>query len=186
MIRRYLVNKATTHTPRKRFETATMKDYLLGLGVGSLLGLYGGWKISYTDDLRDWLTPFECEDQIYHLLDTYNKPVITLLYIPGEIYFIPARFELMKLAKKYSSDVSVMLINCRTHYDYCKKREFDRVIFMEMHMPKEEVPSPKVKYTYPVIPVSVKPTGTGFQYFLEREGIIKEKNHAVDFYKKLF
>lgn len=90
------------------------------------------FKIGYNFGLRDSLLfdevkenvkDIRTEDELFYLLKEKKTPVLSLYYLPGDIYSHDMQFAMGKFIEKYGNNyVQMAKINCKYNMDLCIKK----------------------------------------------------------------
>ncbi|CAK78504.1 unnamed protein product (macronuclear) [Paramecium tetraurelia] len=170
----------------------TLKKYLYDIAYGQrkvknrlgivvmLISGYAGYNIGTNQSEKldtSSLYQFNGQDEeIYNLLQT--KPVLQLIYPPGEPYFDNYRTAFIKASNKFNQ-VHFVLVNTNQHFQYCRNIDLSRLpqglLWLPQNFNLDKIEKFKQEGVFPVVEYLKEYSVEGIECFLMQNGVIPEK-----------
>lgn len=162
------------------FKFSTLKKIcalLLSL-LAMKLGFEHGKKDSeLLDPINEYLVDIRTEDEIFRILEDYEKPLCLLYYSPGSPNFLKMQYSLANVAGRNQGTFIAGKVNCKYNFDLClKKSSYLKMPQIELVFPKQEEITEKGKLLekFPVIASVNDISQEGVEAFLISNGVITD------------
>jgi hypothetical protein len=102
------------------------------------VGFSFGFKDSLLyDEIKENVSDIRNEDELFYILRENKLPLLTLYYIPGDVYSHDMQFAMGSFIQKYGNDyVKMAKINCKYNLDLCiKKAQYLKLPQWELMLP---------------------------------------------------
>lgn len=122
------------------FQWTKLKKFLLIflMGVFFKFGYLYGFKNSLLyDEIKENVSDIRNEDELFYILKENKLPILSLYYIPGDIYSHDMQFAMGSFIEKYGEGhLKMAKINCKYNLDLCiKKAQYLKMPQWELMLP---------------------------------------------------